>query len=1190
MKRALRKDSIREIRRNPGRFISIFFIIALGAAFFTGIRSTKYDMKYSADLYYNSANLMDIRVLSDLGLTDDDLEALRQVEGVSLAEGNYTAEAICEQSNEEYVVSLISLTEDINRPEIRQGRMPEAEDECLVDTLFLEESGYKIGDTIQFRSGTDTSISDTLTRDAFTIVGTAVLPHYMDLERGNAGIGDGTIDGFVLLNRNVFSLDVYTEALILIDGTEGELSYSTEYEDQSELVQDRIEAIADAECQRRYDEVYAEGRSKLDDAEQEIADAERELADAEQELEDGRQEIADGERTIVENEQELQDARQSLADGEQELQDAWQQILDGRQQIADAWMEVAKNGAKLEKGQEQIDQGLETLKQKEEQLSQAEAQYEAGYAQYQAAAEQINAQKEQIAQAEAALPAMEEQLAALKAQLAALQEQEALSEPETEAETETMEEDSSDTPAEDEKTGEDTQSQEEITVLEAQIAELEAVIAQMRTAADMKPQLLAAEAELETQGGTLQETRVTLDQAKQQIQQGYAELDDAQAEVDAGEEELEAGIAELDSQSAKLDEAEIEYEDGLQELEDARQQIADGEQALTDARQELTDAKKELEDGQREYDEKAADARQEIADAREEIADGEQELEDLEVPSWYVLGRDTIASYVSYEMDADRMGSLGNVFPVMFFLVAALVSLTAMTRMVEEQRTAIGTLKALGYGDGVITWKYLSYAMAAAIGGSILGVLVGSVLIPWVIMNAYGTALYRGLSIYLMPLNMDQAILAVAASVCSTGIATMAAAYRELRSKPAQLMRPKTPESGKRVLLERIPFLWRHLNFTWKSTIRNLFRYKKRFLMTVIGIGGCMALMLVGYGLQDSISVVAERQYGELFLYDAQITIDTEQDQEVQDTFTEYCTGYEGVDNSLRVCAENVTLICGEEEHDAELDVPETPSRMDEFVTFRDRVTRESYGFPSEGAALSEKTADSLNVSAGDLILIEFDDGETAEVQVSEVIENYMMHYIYLSPDVYGQLTGNTPEYNRIWVSCSMDENQRYAFENDMTAQDACYSVVFMDSMADSLNDMLDILNEVMYVLIISAGLLAFVVLYNLNSINITERERELATLKVLGFYDGEVAAYVYRENIILTFIGIAAGVFMGISLHRFVILTVEVDLMMFAREIQPMSFVICALWSMLFSLIMNAVMYIRLKKIDMIASLKNVE
>ncbi len=1160
MKRALRKDSIREILRNPGRFISIFFIIALGAAFFTGIRSTKYDMKYSADLYYNSANLMDMRVLSDLGLTDDDLEALRKVDGVNLAEGNYTAEAICEQSNEEYVVSLISITEDINRPELRQGRMPETEDECLVDAIFLEESGYKIGDVIQFRSGTDTSISDTLTRDTFTIVGTAVLPHYMDLERGNAGIGDGTTDGFVLLSRDVFSLDVYTEALILIDGTEGELSYSTEYENQSELVQDRIEAIADAECQRRYDEVYAEGRSKLDDAEQQIADAEQELADAKQELEDGRKEITDGEQTIAENDQELQDARQSLADGELELQDAWQQIQDGRQQIADAWMEVAKNGAKLEKGQEQVDQGLETLKQQEEQLSQAEAQYEAGYAQYQAAAEQIAVQKEQIAQAEAALPGMEEQLAALKVQLAALQEPEPPSNP------------------------------EEIAVLEAQIAELEAAIVQMQAAVDMGPQLLAAEAELEAQGGTLQQTRITLDQAKQQIQQGYAELDDAQEEVDAGEEELEAGIAELDSQSARLDEAEAEYEDGLQELEDARQQIADGEQALADARAELEDAKKELEDGQQEYDEKAADARQEIADAREEIADGERELEDLEVPSWYVLGRDTIASYVSYEMDADRMGSLGNVFPVMFFLVAALVSLTAMTRMVEEQRTAIGTLKALGYGDGVITWKYLSYAMAAAIGGSILGVLVGSVLIPWIIMNAYSTALYRGLSIYLMPLNMDQAILAVAASVCSTGIATMAAAYRELRSKPAQLMRPKTPESGKRVLLERIPFLWKHLNFTWKSTIRNLFRYKKRFLMTVIGIGGCMALMLVGYGLQDSISVVAERQYGELFLYDVQITIDTEQDQEVQDTFTEYCTGYEGVDRSLRVYAENVTLIYGEEEHDAELDVPENPSCMDEFVTFRDRVTQANYDFPSEGAALSEKTADSLNVSAGDLIRIEFDDGGTAEVQVAEIIENYMMHYIYLSPDVYGQLTGNTPEYNRIWAGCSMDENQRYAFENDMTAQDACYSVAFMDSMADTLNDMLDILNEVMYVLIISAGLLAFVVLYNLNSINITERERELATLKVLGFYDGEVAAYVYRENIILTFIGIAAGVFMGIPLHRFVILTVEVDLMMFAREIQPMSFVICALWSMLFSLIMNAVMYLRLKKIDMIASLKNVE
>lgn len=1176
MKRALRKDFFREIRRNSGRFISIFCIIALGSAFYAGVRSAKYDMKYSADTYYDDVKMMDIRVLSTLGLTDEDLEDIRDVGGVESVTGGRTGEVLYEGDDTELVIRLTALTDDVNQPTVTAGRMPEKPDECLADTAFLDKSGCKIGDTVTYKSGTDDPLSDMLRRDTFTIVGAAKLPDYMDIGRGTGSVGDGSIDAFMLLEPEVFKSEVYTEAYVRVKGAEQLFCYDDPYEDKVKTVEDGLKDIEDAACRRRYEEIKSEAEDKLSDARQEIENGEKELSDARAELEGGQDKIAKAEQTLAGKAQELADAKAEAADGEARIQDGWGQIADGESQLKD--------------GQAQLDEKKRELESSRQLLGQKQAEYETGLAQYQEQAANLEYLNAQIAMAKEKLPELESQvpdpdgtiqvlegaIENLEQQISQLEEQKSRMEEEMAA----AGDDGSDNEQYQYLCGQLEAMKQQLEQLKgqlAQVTEAKNAMEQLRQVIAMEPQAIEGQAQLAA--------------AKEELDSGKQQLDDGFAQADQGEAQLAAAQEELDSRKSQLESSRRELEEREQELADARQELADGEQALEDGRKELEEKKQELEDAQKTFDEESGDAREKIDEAKEKVLDGEKELQDLKVPEWYILNREKISSYVSFDMDADRMGNIGKVFPVIFFLVAALVSLTAMTRMIEEQRTAIGTLKALGYSDWVIAMKYFSYAMLATVGGSILGAAVGSRILPWIIIRSYGM-LYTGLPEYLTPLNKDQAALAVLASVASTGAATLVASFRELRAKPAELMRPEAPKSGRRVVLERIPFIWRHLNFTQKSTIRNLMRYKKRFFMTVIGIGGCMALMLVGFGLQDSITVVAQNQYTHIFTYDAAASVDTKASAGEKETLMELCDTYDGVDGYMKVHSQNVDLeYDGHSREDVTLEVPEDPGKIEDFVVFKDRTTGERYEFPGDGVILTEKTARMLHVSVGDTLTIQAEEKEEVKARVAVIAENYVLHYIYMGPDLYEKLFGEEPETNQIWLNYHFENNrERQDFGNRMMAQKACTGLSFISEKVDDIAYMLQTLNSVMYVLIISAGLLAFVVLYNLNSINITERKRELATLKVLGFFDGEVAAYVYRENVILTLIGIAAGVIMGIFLHQFVIQTVEVDAMMFGRVIRPWSFVISGVLSLAFSLLVNGLMYWRLKKIDMIESLKSVE
>lgn len=1040
-KKALRKDFYMEIRRSLGRFMSIFFIVAIGCAFFSGIRASEPDMRYSGDAYFDDKNMMDIEVISTLGLTEDDLHAIEDVDGVAAVEGSYSVDVLCSEGDNQIAVHVMSLMPTMNQVQLEAGRLPEAENECAVDVDYLDESSLEIGDEITFSSGSDDDIIDTLKTDTFTITGAVSSPNYIAFQRGSTTIGNGTVTAFIVVPADSFSLDVYTEIYAQVDGAKEMTAFTDEYDERIQQVMDAIEAIKAEREQIRYEEIVEEANEAL-------ADARQQVSDAETELEDGKAQ-----------------AEAELADARKQLEDAQAEVDSGRQEIEASREQLESSRRQLEDSQTQVDQGQEELNNN-------------------------------------------------------------------------------------------------IDALNDQIDELNTAKEQYNT--------------LAASGATDDVTMATLNAMYEEIQNGETAIAQAQAQIDAAKAELESGQEQINS--------------GWDQINAGEQELADAEAQLAEAEAEIADGWEEYYEGESEAEAEIADGEQKIADAKEELEDAENEINDLEKPEWYIYDRSNLPEYSGYGENADRMRAIGEVFPVIFFLVAALISLTTMTRMVEEQRTQIGTLKALGYERHSIAGKYLGYALLATVSGSVVGILFGEKVFPYIIINAYGI-MYQHMNDIVIPYNLEYGLGAAAAALASTLLATIFSCYKELREQAAELMRPPTPKQGQRVLLERVKFIWKRLNFSWKASIRNLVRYKKRLFMTIFGIGGCMALMLVGFGLKDSIFAIVDIQYGEIQLYDGNIILSDDATEEEKSNIIKELGKDSKMAGSTEGLLAQITVGNGEEQFDVYLDVPKNVEEFSEFVVLQDRITNGTYELDDSGAVLTEKMATELGVEPGDTITIHDEDKGDLEVEISAVCENYMGHYLYMTPTYYEKVYGEKPDYNSIFYKTSdrITEEAERIGEEALTLPGAL-SVSYTTDLREQVDNMLGALDEVIVVLIISAGMLAFVVLYNLNNINITERQRELATLKVLGFYNGEVAMYVYRENIVLTVLGAIFGIVLGKFLHGFIIVTVEIESVMFGRNIDLSSFVYGFLLTILFSLLVNGVMYFKLKKINMVESLKSVE
>ena len=974
----------------------------------------------------------------------------------------------------------------------------------------------------------------------------------------------------------------------------------------------------------------ADGQAQLDSAQKQVTSGLAELEENQKTLDENKAKLADGKAQIEAGEQQLEAAKQTLTTKQSELDQSKAEIIAGQQQIESTRtqlnaqkQQITDGLSQVSAGEAQLQDGISALESAKAQLTELQSQLEIVRASYNAALENPDASQEEIDILAAQVSALEEQEAAVsqqiqasEAQIESQRQQLAANRSELESGLATVEDGLSQLS---QKESELNAGLEQITAGQAQIdAGWIQIQEQENTLAASKAEIEAGEQELE--------------KGQKQLKAAKKKLNKAQKEIDSNAETLAAGQAELDANVAKLNDNEAQYASGLEQynsgarqiaeneakltsgeqeiaeneakLADGEKEIADNEKKLADGEKEITDnvkklqdaakdlkkGEKDLADGKKEYEDAKKDAEDEIAENQQKLDDAKKELEDLEMPEWMVTDREALPEYTDYGDNADRLRNIGQVFPVIFFLVAALISLTTMTRMVEEQRTQIGTLKALGYKKSAIAAKYICYAFFATLLGSVLGMLIGEKIIPYIIITAYGIMYHNVANTISIDYQPGFALIASAASVVCTVGATLFASGKELQETPASLMRPPAPKEGKRVLLERLTFIWKHLSFSWKSTIRNLFRYKKRLIMTVFGIAGSMGLMLVGFGIQDSISDIAAIQYRELQHYDGMVIEDSDATEEEHAELFEYMKENEQIAHCNRVQMTKISAPKGSSSVSIYLFVPESLSEFARDVTLKNRITGETYELTDEGAAISEKTASLLGLKVGDMIPLKKGDKEY-KVRVAVITENYMSHYLYMTPRVYEQTFGEKPEYENIVFTMQEDcKDDLEMAGSRILANPGALSISYTSSLASQVDRMLSTLDAVILVLIVSAGMLAFVVLYNLNNINITERQRELATLKVLGFYDGEVSQYVLRENVILTVLGIMFGAVFGILIHRYVITTVEVDAVMFGRNIKPLSFLYSGILTSIFSIVVNGVMHFKLKTIDMVESLKSVE
>ena len=1219
MKNAMQKDFWREIKHTKSRFFSMMILVALSVAFLSGLKATAPDMKHTGDDYLDSLHLADIQVLSTLGLTDEDIAALRAQDKIEDAEGEYVIDAFASSDSLDAVVKVLSLTDrGISDVLLREGRMPERADECVVEENMLSLMNIAIGDTITLTPGDD--LSDALAQDTYTVVGTVRSPVYLAVERGTSTLGSGTVKAYLYLPREAFTLDYYTAAYVRVSGAAEMTAFYDDYDDYIDDVIDSLEDFSERRASLRHDELVDEATEKLDDAQKELddakAEADKELGDAQKELNDARRKLDDGWKEYDDGKQELADSRVKLDDAKAELEDGEQEYADGVKKYDQAVRDYEKgqkdyaNGVKdYEKGAQQLADGADELEAGKEKLDEGQKQLDAlgntvagalqndpNYAGVtggtiidelgrgdentaaatDAALDKMRAQLEGgIAQAQqglakidAGIEQCDEGLARIDAALAELGEDQS---EQAAAKRAVLEKQRADTAA---QRSDLVQQRGKVS---AQLSELQSQLAALSTVSSGS---IAANKQQLDQG------RADYESGKQQLSAGYRDLRDGKKELDKAKKELDEAPQKLADARKELDDARKELDDGWKEYYDGEEKYADGEKELADAYRELTDGEKDYREGLREYEDGKAEADEKIADAEEKIADARRKVADIESCEWYLFSRSYNPGYTGYGQDAERMANLASVFPVIFFLVAALVCLTTMTRMVEEQRVQIGSLKAMGYSGLAISRKYLLYGLLPSLTGGVFGLVIGYILFPKMIFTAY-QIMYQMPNIELRAYGGISAYSLLAAVACTT-LATLWACLATLRETPASLMRPRTPKAGKRVFLEYIKPLWRKMSFTHKVTARNLFRYQKRFWMTVIGIGGCTALIIAGFGMRSSLLFTMSRQYDDLFHYSAQVTLSSNVLPEERQAVEDFLAGDSRVVNDVPCTASSATVITSSYSTTAYVEVMEA-DEIGKVIDLLDYKTGEPITMEDTGVYIDQKLSELLKVSVGDTFFLDGD--ARGDVTVAGIYEHYTGHFIYMTPSYYEQTLHADSEPNAYLMNFTSDDTDtcNAIFEKLLSLNGVATTSRMRDTQ-DTYTHSMERVDFVVVIIILAAAALAMVVLFNLSNINITERQRELATIKLLGFYDKEVSAYVYRENIVLTVFGILMGCFMGHWLHIYLVRSTEIDLMMFGRQTAPSAYVYAAILTMLFSVLVNVLAHFKMKKIDMVESLKSAE
>ena len=1073
------KDIFREIKISLGRFLSILCIVAIGVAFFAGIKASAPDMKNSADTYFDKYNVQDIQVYSTIGLTKKDVAAIKKIKGVKSVQPSFSMDTLSQIDSTQMVIKVISygIDQKMNKIRVVEGRMPERENECLVEASSATNKLYgtfHIGDTIKLQSGTDEALSKSLKHTKYKIVGTCYNPNYLSYEKGSSNIGSGTVNSFIYIQNTNVLKDYYTEVDVCVKGAKDLDCYSDEYFDVVDPVLKKIKKISSKQIDARIQSY----QSELDEKKQEATDK---FKDAENQFNAAQNKIDSGLSEIQSNELKLQNSKDQINQGWNEYY-ANLQLLDNIPTLQNAIAQIEESEKKLPEllsQKEQVENGLQQIN--------AEGDLNTKRTLIQNAIDFIDIALKKLenypdsSDAETIRIKLNEKKELLQGQLSLIDQ------------------------------------------AIAKKAELEAILPQIQSGIEQIQAGVAKKAELQSQLNQLLN-------AKNELNNAYVSLINGQAQ----------------------------YEDGVSKIEDAKNELNKSIEQLTLSKAEFNIQKH---------------------DALRELSDAQLEIDKME-GKWIVLDRNSHYSYRDYGACADRMDGIAKVFPVFFFLVAALVCMTTMTRMVDEQRNEMGTLKALGYSKLQIASKYIIYALIASILGSILGCSLGMYLFPTVIFNAWNT-LYNIDQIKFL----FQPGLILLASGSVTGItllATLYSIYSELIEMPSQLMRPKAAKAGKKILLERITFIWKRLSFLQKVTARNIFRYKKRFFMTIIGIAGCSALLVAGFGINDSISDIVNQQYNVIYHYDATVSAKTSE-------ITSQIKSLKGVKDVYEEDHLAVTTKIENKDISTTVHIISNDKKFKDFCTLFNG--NKEFDLDDSSVLISQKMATKLNKKAGDTIKIKDANNKVIKAKIKGVFTNYVGHHIYASKSLYKSWNTNA-KTTHIYLIKSKKTTKKFErnLGNKIMNIDGVQSVTFYSSLQKNFKDMIKSISYIVVVLVISAACLAFVVLYNLSNVNISERKREIATIKVLGFTRKEVDAYINRETILLTILGSLIGLGIGIGLHHLIMNLAEMDDIMFGRTINSISYVISFVMTIGFSAIINLFMHKKLNNIQMVESLKAVE
>ena len=1014
MKSALLKDSIKEIKNTYKRFLSILVMAFLGVGFFAGMRAASPDMVDTIDQYYKESQVYDIKILSTLGLTNDDIDAISEIDEIENTVGTYETEGKIEIDNKEIITKIMSV-EKLNKPILLQGNLPKTQNECVVEDSFLTANHKSIGDTIEVEAektkNDEGEEVEYLNKNILKIVGTVKSPLYISRDRGTSSLGSGKIDYYIYVPKeNIKANEIYTNIYIKLKNSENYTTSSEKYEEYIAEVKEKIEAIKEEREKARHDKLVDIATRKVKEAEEKLNENKQ---NAQQQIEEAKQEIENGKNKIEKAEVKLNSSKKE----------------------ADTKFKSAYN---------QIQMAKKSIFQNETQLNQKE----------QEAGQQI-----------------------------------------TELEIKKQE------------------LQTQFDTIENNLTQLETQYNQIKDNPNIS----------EEQKQMLENKIQMLKQSKQTIKEGIEQINNG---ITTGKQEIENAKTQLQNAKNELTKKEKQYEATKTATYSS----------LENAKIEIEKSKTELEKGEKELEEKQEEFKDKIADAESKLIDSREKIANIENPTWYVLDRYSNTGYNSFIQDTESIENISKVFPIVFFMVALLISLTSMTRMVEEQRTQIGTLKALGYNKLQIASKYVIYAGLACVIGGVLGMSVGFVLLPQIIWTMYQMMYQMTDNIHISFNIIIGGMGLLLICVCIIG-ATIYAVLKELVQTPSTLMRPKAPKMGKRVLLEKIPFIWKRLSFSQKVTVRNIFRYKKRFLMTIIGILGCTALIVVGFGVRDSIRCIMPNQFEKVFNYDMQIGLKNGLEDEQKQKYIISLQEKTELEKVVETYMTSNIAKNQENEEDVQIIVPKEPKDLDEVINLTDVKTGEKVQLEENAICLTDKVAELLNVKQGDTITLKDSKDKERQVKISNIVENYVYHYVYMSRITYENLYGENYNTNMLFTkNNNLSEEQETNLATEIMNQSEVASISRNSSIMNLLDDTMKSLNYVVIIQIVSAGLLAFVVLYNLSNVNISERIRELATIKVLGFYDKEVYSYVTRETVILTAIGIVLGLISGYFLNYFII------------------------------------------------------